>query len=79
MALTSYLYFDIITRGVVRKSIDWWYRLLSKKTTIQINRNDTITADEIDNNLETNKTVYLYTSIGHSTSKEQDLKDQSEE
>ena len=41
--------------------------------------NDTITADEIDNNLETNKTVYLYTSTGHSISKEQDLKDQSEE
>ena len=64
MALTSYLYFDIITRGVVRKSIDWWYRLLSKKTIIQINGKDTIRADEIDNKLEINKTVYLYTSIG---------------
>ena len=66
MALTSYLYFDITTRGVVRKSIDWWYRLLSKKTIIQINGKDTIRADEIDNKLEINKTVYLYTSIGRS-------------
>ena len=64
MALTSYLYFDIITRGVVRKSIDWWYRLLPKKTIIQINGKDTIRADEIDSKLEINKTVNLYTSIG---------------
>ena len=64
MALTSQLYFDIIIGGVVRKSIDWWYRLLSKKTIIQINGKDTIRADEIDNKLEINKTVYLYTSIG---------------
>ena len=79
MALTSQLYFDIIIGGVVRKSIDWWYRLLSKKAIMQINKKDTITADEIDNKLETNRTVYLYTSIGHSIFKEQDLKDQSKE
>ena len=64
MALTSYLYLDIITRGVVRTSIDWWYRLLPKKTIIQINGKDTIRADETDNKLEINKTVYLYTPIG---------------
>ena len=64
MALTSYLYFNIITRGVVRKNIDWWYRILSKRTMIQINGKDTIRTDEIDNKLEINKTVYLYTSIG---------------
>ena len=66
MALTSYLYFDIITEDVVRKSIEWWYRLLSKKAIMLINKKDAITADEIDNEVETNKTVYLYTSIGHS-------------
>ena len=54
MAVTSYLYFDIITRGVVRKSIDWWYRLLPKKTIIQINGKDTVRADETDNKLEIN-------------------------
>ena len=64
MALTSYLYFDIITGGVVRKSIEWWYRLLPKEAIKLINKKDAITADEIDNKVETNKTVYLYTSIG---------------
>ena len=66
MALTSYLYFDIITRGVVRKSLDWWYRILPKKAIMLINQEGAITADKIDNKLEINKTVYLYTSIGRS-------------
>ena len=66
MALTSYLYFDIITGGVVRESIEWWYRLLPKKAIMPISKKDAITADEIDNKVETNKTVYLYTSIGRS-------------
>ena len=41
-----------------------------KKAIKQINRKDAITADEMDNKLETNKTVYLYTSIGHNIFKE---------
>ena len=31
-----------------------------------INKKGAITADKIDNKLEINKTVYLYTSIGRS-------------
>ena len=44
--------------------------MLPKKEAIMlINKRDAITADEIDNKLETSKVVYLYTFIGHGTFK----------